>query len=152
VPRRSGERARLALDASCLVALLCDWHEHHFATLSAVEGRLESGARLAVAAPVLVETYSVLTRLPAPQRLSPGDAFHLLAQNFEEKADAVTLGADEYWSLLRTGPTTRVYGGRIYDAVIAACARKAGARELLTLNRRDFESFADESLFITSPA
>ena len=117
----------MALDTSCLIALVCDWHEHHSATLASVEGRLEAGTRLALAAPALVETYSVLTRLPAPQRLSPADALHLLAQNFEDKADSVALGADEYWSLLRRGPTTGVHGGRIYDAVIAACARKAAS-------------------------
>ena len=151
MPGRSNEY-RVALDTSCLIALVCDWHEHHPATLAAVEGRLEAGARLALAAPALVETYSVLTRLPAPQRLSPADALDLLSQNFEAKADSVALAADEYWSLLRGAPTIAVYGGRIYDAVIAACARKAKARELLTLNLKHFESFADASLLITSPA
>jgi len=45
-----------------------------------------------------------------------------------------------------------VYGGRIYDAVIAACARKAKARELLTWNLKHFEPFADGSLVAASPA
>jgi predicted nucleic acid-binding protein len=121
-------------------------------TISAVERRLDAGEQLALAAPALVEAYAVLTRLPAPHRLSPADALHLLADNFEKNAPTVALTPREYWLLMRVAPATSVYGGRIYDAVIAACARKAGARELLTLNLKHFESFADESLRITSPA
>jgi predicted nucleic acid-binding protein len=152
VARRSAERARLALDTNCLIALVCGWHEHHEAIASAVERRLDAGARLALAAPALLEAYAVLTRLPPPHRLLPADALHVLEANFGTDTRTVTLDADEYWSLLRVGPTMGVYGGRIYDAVIAACARKSNARELLTLNLKHFESFADASLLITSPA
>ncbi len=142
----------MALDTSCLIALVCGWHEHHAATIAAVEKRLDGGAGLTLAAPALVEAYSVLTRLPAPHRLSTTDALHLLRENFQKHARTVALGANDYWSLLRTAPTNGISGGRTYDAVIAACARKARARELLTLNLRHFESFGDDSLLITSPA
>lgn len=141
----------IALDTSCLLALVCGWHEHHAVTISAVEKRLARGARLALAAPALIEAYSVLTRLPAPHRLAPSDALELLRDNFHDQGPAVALSGPDYWSLLLGAPAAGVYGGRTYDAVIAACARKAGARELLTLNRRHFESFADDALQITSP-
>jgi predicted nucleic acid-binding protein len=142
----------VALDTSCVVALLCEWHEHHAGTTSAIEERVDSGADIAIAAPVLLEAYSVLTRLPGPWRLSPHDAFQLLRENFRQNARTVSLGADEQWSLLERAPGAGVSGGRTYDAVIAACARKADARELLTFNMRHFAAFADESLHITSPA
>lgn len=141
----------LALDTSCLVALVCGWHEHHAATLAAVDQRLDTGFQLALAAPALLETYCVLTRLPAPHRLSPIDALQLLRDNFQEQARTVVLGAEDYWALLRSGPDGGIYGGRTYDAVIAACARKARVQEILTLNLRHFESFADSSLLIRSP-
>lgn len=141
----------IALDTSCLVALVCGWHEHHTVTTSAVEERLGHGARLVLAAPALVEAYSVLTRLPAPHRLAPSDALRLLRDNFHEQGPAVALSGADYWSLLLEAPAAAVYGGRTYDAVIAACARKGRARELLTLNRRHFESFADDALRISSP-
>ena len=64
----------------------------------------------------------------------------------------VALAASDYWSFLGRAPGERVLGGRTYDALIAATARKAGARELLTLNHRDFASFEDDALSITSPA
>jgi predicted nucleic acid-binding protein len=141
----------LALDTSCLIALTCGWHQHHAVTTTAIEQRLGAGARLAIAAPALVEAYSVLTRLPAPYRLAPRDALQLLSENFQRDADAVALNAQEHWSLLTGAPAAGIQGGRTYDALIAACARKAKARELLTLNLRHFEPFADDTLRIGSP-
>ena len=141
----------LALDTSCIVALVCAWHEHHRATASILETRLDRGAELAIAAPALVETYSVLTRLPSPWRMAPQDALRVLSENFRRMARTVALSADDHWSLLEEAPRTGVYGGRTYDAAIVACARKANARELLTLNVRHFAPFADDTLAVTSP-
>lgn len=148
---RAEQRSILALDTTCLVALLCGWHEHHAATASALERRIDAGATLVLPAPALIEAYSVLTRLPAPHRLAPVDASQLLRQNFEQGARVASLSAKDTWSLLGNAPLDKVQGGRVYDAVMAACARKAGARELLTLNLRHFEGFADATLRVTSP-
>ncbi|TMA21831.1 MAG: type II toxin-antitoxin system VapC family toxin [Deltaproteobacteria bacterium] len=152
MPAKSAEPALVALDTSCLIALVSGWHEHHDVTLESLERRLRAGATMVVPAHALAEAYAVLTRLPAPNRLSPVDAIEVLGENFESHARTVWLDADEYWSLLRGAPTAGVYGGRIYDAVIAACARKAKARELLTWNLKHFEPFADGSLVVASPA
>ena len=141
----------VALDTSCLIALVCGWHEHHAATTALVQRRLDAGSTLALAAPALVEAYSVLTRLPPPHRLAPADALALLADNFHDDTQTVVLTAREYWSLLLRAPTEGVHGGRTYDAVIAACARRASARELITLNLRHFEPFADDALAVISP-
>ena len=155
--RKKAERGTLspahvvALDTSCLVALVCGWHEHHAATRSLIERRVGDGAVLAVAAPALVEAYSVLTRLPAPHRLSAADALQLIHANFRDGARTVVLDARDYWSLLTAAPANGIQGGRTYDSVIVACARKARAREILTLNSKHFESMSDERLLVTSP-
>src|SRR3977135_2841141 len=91
VARKSAERSPLALDTNCLIALVCGWHEHHEATTSAVERRLDAGVRLALAAPALPEASAVLTRLPPPARLSPADALHVLKENFAANTGTVTL-------------------------------------------------------------
>ena len=148
--RRSAEPALVALDSSCLVAIVSEWHEQHAVTISAVERRLDASARLVLPAHALAEAYCVLTRLPAPYRLSAADAWRLLA-GFEKESETVALDGPEYWSLLRRALDDGIYGGRIYDAIIAACARKGGARELLTLNAKHFEPFADEPLRVSSP-
>jgi hypothetical protein len=45
-----------------MVAFVCSWHEHHKRAAGAIESRLERGERMIIAAPSLIEAYSVLTR------------------------------------------------------------------------------------------
>ena len=144
--------AHLVLDTSCIVALLCTWHERHDVTLRAVETRLDRGERLVVAAHALVESYAVLTRLPAPQRLAPEDARHLLMASFRSTARVVTLDAKQHWELIAAAPEAGVRGGRTYDALIAASAAAVGHATLLTLNRPDFESFESAQLSVVDPS
>lgn len=61
-------------DTSVLVPALLSWHERHDDARRAVHGVR------GVPAHVLVESYSVLTRLPAPSRLAPAAAADLLAR------------------------------------------------------------------------
>lgn len=148
---RSVARHVIALDSSCMIALVWGPHEHHAETTVLVEQRLDAGAEIAVAAHALAETYSVLTRLPAPHRTAPEQAVRLLVENFRDPVRTFGLGVRDYWSLLTEAPDRGIHGGRTYDAIIVACARKARARELITLNARHFEGFADERLQITTP-
>jgi predicted nucleic acid-binding protein len=101
-----------------------------------------------VAAPALIEAYSVLTRLPAPHRLSPADASSLIELNFVRTVKVVTLGPEDYASILRGAPAAGISGGRIYDAIIAACAHRGNAQELLTLNESHFRSLARPGLAV----
>ena len=131
-------RAVFALDTSCMVAAVCSWHERHEAASAAIEARLDRGERMSVAAHALTETYAVLTRLPPPHRLSPDDAWALVEANFASPSTVVALTGREYLGLLGGLAGRDVGGGRSYDEVIAACAVKARAATLLTLNARHF--------------
>jgi len=111
------------LDTSAAIALLVEDHEAHAATLDAIRGR-----RLGLAGHAWFETYSVLTRLPAPLRRSPADAARLLAHDFPAtgflaEAETAGLGAE----LARLG----ISGGAVYDALVGAAARQHG-RPLVT--------------------
>lgn len=137
-------------DTSCIVAAVCTWHEHHGAAVTEVNRRLEMGERMAVPAPALVEAYAVLTRLPAPHRLSPVDAWTLVETGFIKLANVQALTAGAYKRLLRHVATAGIAGGRTYDLVIAECARKARAETLLTLNPRHFDP-APEGVAVVDP-
>jgi predicted nucleic acid-binding protein len=135
-----------------MVAVLCSWHEHHEPAARQIERRLGEGEMLVVAAPALVETYAVLTRLPPPHRLSPADSLALLEANFMVSGvEMVALDPDGYRRLLRGAPTEGIAGGRMYDAVIAACTLAAGVDTLLTFNERQFLSFAAHGLRVVVP-
>jgi predicted nucleic acid-binding protein len=127
------------LDTSCMVAAVCTWHEHHLAAAAEIDRRLGRGERLAVAAPALVETYAVLTRLPSPHRLAPADAWALVKANFIEHATVVALNGHACARLLARLSALGIGGGRTYDAVIADCAGRAKVDALLTFNRRHFD-------------
>lgn len=135
-------------DTSCVIAALLDWHEHHEAAAREISSRLEAGERIVVAAPVLVESYSVLTRLPSRHRLTPKDALALLTVNFFE-CSAVALDTASYRALLERAPAQAVAGGRTYDAVIAQCAIRAGVAHLLTFNERHFRGLTGAVQIVT---
>lgn len=144
-------RAIFLPDTNVIVASVCSWHSHHVPAIEAIEGRLSRGERMVLAAVTLVEAYSVMTRLPAPHRLAADDALRLIDGNFARGFSCVTLTAADYLALLRTAPTADVAGGRTYDAVVAQCARNAGARTLLTFNAPHFAPFAGPDLRIAVP-
>ncbi len=79
----------------------------------------------------------MLTRLPSPYRLSAIDALAVLERNWST-TETVTLTDAESWRVVKQLAEAGVAGGRVYDGVIAECARKARADELLTWNVKHF--------------
>lgn len=136
-------------DTSVLVAALCEWHEHHAVAAPPLAAALRSG-KAVIAGPVLAEAYAVLTRLPSPHRLSAASARSVLSANLEG-VRTVVLDGPGYWSCLADAVERHVAGGRTYDAVVVACALRARADRILTLNRRDFEALVPPSLIVESP-
>lgn len=122
-----------------MVAAVCAWHERHGAAAAEIERRLDRGEVLAVPAHAVVEAYAVLTRLPAPHRLACADAWALVRTNFVDGATLVALDGSVQIGVLDRLAESAIGGGRVYDALIAASASAAGARALLTFNRRHFE-------------
>ena len=145
--------ARFLSDTSCIVAALCVWHVHHERASGEIDRRLNAGETMIVAAPTLVETYSVLTCLPPPNRLSSAETFALLEANFlGSEVETVALTAAAYHRLLQEGLERRIGGGQIYDAVIVACGLAAEADTLLTFNEPHFRRLADDRIQIVVPA
>jgi predicted nucleic acid-binding protein len=138
-------------DTSCMVAAVCSWHEHHERAIREIQIRFGRKQHMVVAAPALIEAFSVLTRLPAPHRISPRDALELIEANFLRDVKVVALDAAGYRALLRQSTTADISGGRIYDAVIAACARRAKAETVITFNDSHFAALAASDLEIVVP-
>ena len=138
-------------DTSCIVAAVSSWHEHHGRALKEIEFRLKRKQRMLVAGHSLIEAYSVLTRLPAPHRLSPKDAAALLKANFTKKRSTIALPPNAYHTLLDFVANAGVSGGRVYDVLIAAFARQGGAQALVTFNGAHFDGLAGDNLEIVVP-
>lgn len=138
------------LDTSCLVAAVCGWHGHHDATRREIERRNAAGEKLVLAAHSLAETFSVLTRLPEPHRMRPDDALALIEANWG-RTRLVALEAPDYRSTLRLCRDAGIGGGAVYDALIAACARKARVSTLVTWDPEGFERFLEDEPAVRTP-
>lgn len=99
-----------------------------------------------------LEFYSVATRLPAGLRLDPEQARELLDREILRRFTICDLPADARLALLSSAARDRVAGGRIYDAHIAEVARLAGARTVVTDNRRHFVGLLRHGLHVLTAA
>jgi predicted nucleic acid-binding protein len=116
-----------AVDTSLVVALFASWHEAHALARESVPSEAHLPAH------VLLESYSVLTRLPPPHR-APADVVEaFLKRRFQ--ARLLTLPGDRHRSLLTVLADRGIAGGGVYDALIAATAMHAKAT-LLTRDHR----------------
>ena len=120
-----------AADTSVLVPALLSWHAHH-PRAAAVLPSLS-----ALPAHVLVETYSVLTRLPAPHRVAPRDAARALAALCLE---AVVPTGQAHRDLITRVADLGIVGGAVHDALIGTTAREHGLT-LVTADRRARRSY-----------
>ena len=121
-------RRRVALvDTSVAVALTVADHSGRGAAVAAVAGR-----RLGLAGHAAFETFSVLTRLPPPNRATAAAATRAIQANFPETR---YLGIDAAAKLLASLPTAGLAGSSVYDALVGATAREHGLL-LLTRDRR----------------
>ena len=99
-----------------------------------------------------LEFYSVATRLPPEFRLTADDACQLLEEEVFGRLAVQDLPAQDRITMLRTAAADRTAGGRIYDAHIAEIARAAGARIIVTDNRRHFLSALRYGLKVETPS
>ncbi len=131
-----------AVDTSVVVAAFATWHEHH----EAARDFIDDGVRLVEHC--VLETYSVLTRLPPPHRCPPKVVRDYLKQRFD--LQPLRLDAGSFQQFVLTLPDHDVTGGAAYDALVAATAAKHKA-SLLTCDKRAaslYESYGVRAIFI----
>jgi predicted nucleic acid-binding protein len=116
-----------AVDTSVVVAAFASWHEGHAVALEALARRPKLPAHVAL------ESFSVLTRLPPPHRVPPAVASEFLSASFS--GVLLVLPARSYLELVAVVTRAGLAGGAIYDALVGATAKHAGAT-LLTRDRR----------------
>jgi len=117
----------IAVDTSVVVAAFASWHEGHRTAVAALARKPR------IPAHVLVETYSVLTRLPPPHRASASLVARFLAERFADVP--IVLPPRAYLPLIEKAAAAGLTGGSIHDALIAVTALHARAG-LLTRDRR----------------
>lgn len=121
-----------AIDTSVCVPALASWHEQHTICRKAAAGASMPGH-------ALLETYSVLTRMPAPLRLPADTAQDLLHRWFPRDrvlAASAALQRDALGRLHAAG----ISGGAVYDGLIALIVKEHGEC-LLTFDQRALRTY-----------
>lgn len=114
----AAEPRTLLLDTSAALPLVLPDHEFHEAV------RLQCrGQRLGLAGHAVFETYSTLTRLPPPSRLTPRGAARLISANFPASSH---LSATDQARLVSLWSEAGISGGSVYDALVGGAAAAAG--------------------------
>jgi predicted nucleic acid-binding protein len=116
-----------AVDSSVVIAGCATWHEFH----EVARKELEQHPRLV--GHCALEAFSVLTRLPVPNRMR-GDLVTRFLQDWFPEPPLV-LSASAQQSLPADLQRLGISGGSVYDGFIAMTARAHDA-ELLSLDRR----------------
>jgi predicted nucleic acid-binding protein len=116
---------QLLIDTSVAVALVTAGHEHHQATRKAIGNR-----SCGLSGHAAFETYSVLTRLPPPNRRTAPAVARLLAHDFPSSRFLSAQATERLHARLAS---LDIAGGAVYDALVAATA----AEHEITLATRD---------------
>ena len=115
-----GEPQLCLLDTSAALAFVQPSHSAHTTTYAALVGRPKG-----LAGHAAFETFSVLTRLAPPDRLTPQAAQRLIDVNFPHTR---FLSPEGSTALVVRLSTHRISGGAVYDALVAAAAAEHGLR------------------------
>jgi predicted nucleic acid-binding protein len=130
---------RVLFDTSTLVASSIKSHASHSSALAWLVRAREDAFEAYLSAHTLGELYATLSSYPISPRLSPKASLEIVDQILDVPVHSVQLSTTDYRAVLQSQAALGLAGGSIFDALIAAAAKKVHADVLLTLNLRDFE-------------
>jgi predicted nucleic acid-binding protein len=145
-------RSDIFLDTSVLLAGLVDFGPQSAPAqqlLHAVAEKTVGG--VGTAWHCCLEVYSVATRLPPEFRVAPADAVRLLDEEVFARIAVHDLPPGDRKSFLTAAAQEAIAGGRICDAHIADVARSAGAKVIVTDNRRHFIAALRHGIRVETP-
>ncbi len=127
-------------DTTVLVAAMVEDESRHGPCAEALEAAKNGWA----AAHSIAECYATLTGGKLGLQISAADAGQLIRFNIYERLSLMSLTTAEYFKLLDHAGPAGARGGAIYDLLLLACARKAKAERIYTLNVRHFGVLAPD--------
>lgn len=138
-------------DSSALIAAFVESHPRHNEARTWLSRAKRNEIEYYVAGHSLFEVYSVLTSAPFQPRITPKIAQNLLKENVEDYAKVITINKSDHQKVIKKLAQQNLSGGIVYDAIIAECAIKAKADQIITSNSKDFvRLFTDNSIQIVN--
>ncbi|MBL1214375.1 MAG: PIN domain-containing protein [Ignavibacteriae bacterium] len=130
---------RVLFDGSVIIAAIIEAHPKHEMAIEWLLKAKTKKFKLVISSHSLLEVYSVLTAAPFKPKISPSTARKLVDANIKKIASVHSINGNEYFRLIDKVSNLNLKGGIVYDALIYECARKAKAKEIVTLNAKDFK-------------
>lgn len=126
-------------DTSVLVAVFQREHIHHAASIK----RFAAAHRRHSACGVhsLAEVYSAMSGLPVRPPIPPEQVL-LFLDDIRQRLTLIQLTAGEYLEAIQSTAARGYTSGRVYDALLLACAVKCRAETIYTWNLKHFQALA----------
>lgn len=84
-----------------------------------------------------------MTALPVRPMIPPEQAM-LFVEEIRNRLTLISLSLDEYFAVIRDAASRGFAGGRIYDALLLACAAKCKPHSVYTWNLKHYQSLSSE--------
>jgi len=123
-------------DTSVLVASFWESHPGHEASFRRVAAAHKKTS--ACSLHTIAEIYATMTALPVKDVISPEEAL-LFIQQVRDRFSLIILDEQEYCRTIEQAAERHFGSGRIYDALLLACASKCKAQIIYTWNLKHFK-------------
>jgi predicted nucleic acid-binding protein len=137
---------RVFFDTSVLVAASVAAHPHHARALPLLSRALQGQDQGLVGMHSLAETFSALTRVPVSPRIHPSEANRIIRLNILACCEPVAAEQEDYLWAIATVEKLGLGGGKVYDALLLACAAKSDVERIYTFNLADFKALAPSEI------
>jgi predicted nucleic acid-binding protein len=126
-------------DTSVLVAAFFRTHVHHLFSLQQFASAEKKHSACGLHS--LAEVYAVMTALPVKPMVPPEQAL-LFIEEIRARITLISLSPEEYSSAIQNLAAKGFSGGRVYDALLLACAIKCRAETIYTWNLKHYRAIA----------
>jgi predicted nucleic acid-binding protein len=134
---------KILFDTNVLTAAFIPQHPNYYSCRPWFERAKAGEFESYVSLHSLAELYSVLTKLPLIEKITPIAAQGIIFSSLEGFAK-VQLDMTDYAAAINRVTRAGLVSGSVFDALIAQAALNAGVDRILTFNVRDFARLGDE--------
>jgi predicted nucleic acid-binding protein len=134
-------------DTSVLVATFWNEHVHHRASIKRFAAAQPRHSACGVHS--LAEVYAVMTALPVRPTIPPEQVL-LFLEEIREHLMLVSLTPEEYITAIQETAARGFGSGRVYDALLLACASKCKAETIYTWNLRHYQALVPDTAYMAS--
>jgi len=131
-------------DTSVLVASCVRQHPHFSRSRPILDGVAHGRQKGYISSHTLAEIYSALTSLPIVPKIHPAEAERILMTNIKPHFKSIPITPTMYERAIDLCVRQSLPSGKVYDALLVECARKAQCERIYTFNLSNFRRLAPD--------